>query len=179
MHWSGAYEGYGSGSLDRDVEEMGALIDHLRSQGERRLIKVLSSSLRSAQLVVLRLDSGIHADGLETIVIMGHSTGSQDVIHYLTCPLASSSSQRPEVEGGIMQAPASDREYFEQVDDSLTQPLGALLPIAEEMIARGKGQNWMDSGPGKEMGTMTAYRFHSLYGKGYVSRLLFSFNDIA
>lgn len=34
MHWSGAYEGYGTGSLDRDVLEMRALVKHLRENGE-------------------------------------------------------------------------------------------------------------------------------------------------
>jgi hypothetical protein len=34
MHWSGAYEGYGTGSLDRDVLEMRSLVKHLRENGE-------------------------------------------------------------------------------------------------------------------------------------------------
>jgi hypothetical protein len=33
MHWSGAYEGFMSGSLDRDVNEMNALVEHLVAQG--------------------------------------------------------------------------------------------------------------------------------------------------
>lgn len=33
MHWSSAYLGYGTGSLDRDVREMSDLVGHLRGQG--------------------------------------------------------------------------------------------------------------------------------------------------
>lgn len=34
MHWSGAYDGFGTGSLDRDRMEMGCLVKHLRAQGQ-------------------------------------------------------------------------------------------------------------------------------------------------
>ncbi len=33
MHWSGAYDGFGTGSLDRDRMEMGCLVKHLRESG--------------------------------------------------------------------------------------------------------------------------------------------------
>jgi hypothetical protein len=36
MHWSGAYEGFMSGSLDRDIGEMNALVNHLHSNGAER-----------------------------------------------------------------------------------------------------------------------------------------------
>jgi len=38
---------------------------------------------------------------------MGHSTGSQDVMHYLISP-----GERPRIDGGIMQSGISDREAF-------------------------------------------------------------------
>lgn len=41
------------------------------------------------------------------IVLMGHSTGCQDVMEYLT---GAGHEIRPSIEGGIIQAPASDRE---------------------------------------------------------------------
>jgi hypothetical protein len=56
--------------------------------------------------------------GIQTIILMGHSTGSQNVIHYLSSPL-------PPVQGGIMQAPCSDRQYFEKDE--------------RERLAEGKG----------------------------------------
>lgn len=54
------------------------------------------------------------------MVIMGHSTGSQDVLHYLHAPnpfphdpkfeKGLQHLTRPQVDGAIMQAPVSDRE---------------------------------------------------------------------
>jgi pimeloyl-ACP methyl ester carboxylesterase len=41
------------------------------------------------------------------IVLMGHSTGCQDVMEYLVGP---NYEERPAVDGGILQAPVSDRE---------------------------------------------------------------------
>jgi alpha-beta hydrolase superfamily lysophospholipase len=41
------------------------------------------------------------------IVLMGHSTGCQDVMEYLVGP---GFEERPPVDGGILQAPVSDRE---------------------------------------------------------------------
>ena len=36
MYWSGCYDGFGTGSLDRDADEMGALVEHL-GQGDQSL----------------------------------------------------------------------------------------------------------------------------------------------
>ena len=41
------------------------------------------------------------------VVLMGHSTGCQDVMEYLVGP---GCEERPAVDGGILQAPVSDRE---------------------------------------------------------------------
>jgi hypothetical protein len=91
---------------------------------------------------------------------MGHSTGSQDVIHYLT---SSSASERPKVDGGIMQAPASDREYFSGGNDSGINAWLTNLPIAEQMMKDGKGDQLMDTDACKAMGIrITAYRLWSL-----------------
>jgi hypothetical protein len=100
---------------------------------------------------------------------MGHSTGSQDVIHYLTSP---SSSTRPKVDGGIMQAPASDREYFSGGDDSGINAWLSNLPIAEQMMKDGKGDQVMDPTACEAMGIrITAYRLWSLLSEVYVSFL--------
>ncbi|KAK0870912.1 hypothetical protein LTS02_002111 [Friedmanniomyces endolithicus] len=67
------------------------------------------------------------------VVIMGHSTGCQDCMEYL---VGADSSQRPAVEGVILQAPVSDREA-----------LGAAMPeaalreaneVAERMCEEGR-----------------------------------------
>lgn len=99
---------------------------------------------------------------------MGHSTGSQDVIHYLTSP---SSSSLTKVDGGIMQAPASDRQYFQGRPDAPTYKLWADgLKVAEGMLEEGKGEGLMSEEFCKEVGCpMTAYRLHSLVGIGSVN----------
>ena len=58
--------------------------------------------------------------GAGKVVVMGHSTGSQDVMHYLNCPnprpehptfdKGREHITRPQIDGAIMQAPVSDRE---------------------------------------------------------------------
>jgi len=54
------------------------------------------------------------------IVLMGHSTGCQDIMRYLTAlnPLNPRNAARPSVEGAILQAPVSDRDaVLHTIDD--------------------------------------------------------------
>ncbi|PGH17792.1 hypothetical protein AJ79_00933 [Helicocarpus griseus UAMH5409] len=90
---SSSYGGWGMGSLDKDVEEIGKCVEYVRKY-------------KSAKTLT---------EGPGKIVIMGHSTGSQDVLHYLysqtpDSEVASTTRPRPSVDGAIMQAPVSDRE---------------------------------------------------------------------
>ncbi|GMM37673.1 hypothetical protein DASC09_049980 [Saccharomycopsis crataegensis] len=80
---SSSYNGWGTGSLKRDAAEIGELVKYLRVNCNK-----------------------------EKIVIMGHSTGTQDVIQYITKFLQSLDNdvELYNVDGGILQAPASDRE---------------------------------------------------------------------
>ena len=71
--------GFGTGDLNRDVEEIAKGVEWLRS------------TLKSAS---------------SKVVLMGHSTGSQDVLHYLY----HGPEERPCIDGAILQAPVSDRE---------------------------------------------------------------------
>lgn len=83
------------GSLNQDVEEIAQCVQFVREH----------KASHAAQ---------------GKVVIMGHSTGSQDVLHYLYAgnplphdPVFEKGAQhllRPEVDGAIMQAPVSDRE---------------------------------------------------------------------
>lgn len=104
--------------------------------------------------------------GLKTIVIMGHSTGSQDVIHYLTSPITND-NPREFVEGGIMQAPCSDRQYFLKHSSEGPGLWHKYLEIAENLIKEGKKDQVLDEEFCKDAGCrMTAYRLHSLIGIG-------------
>ncbi|KAJ5888068.1 hypothetical protein N7495_008109 [Penicillium taxi] len=97
---SSSYNGFGVSSLDLDIEEIGRCVQFIRDLKANRLPGAPS-------------DNG-------KIVLMGHSTGSQDVLHYLYAPnpllkdpkfdVGLQYLHRPELDGAIMQAPASDRE---------------------------------------------------------------------
>lgn len=153
IHWSSAYDGFGTGSLDRDVDEMAALIAHLKRR-----------------------------EGVEMVVIAGHSTGSQDVLHYLTRSrdtaqgggggggtegeqqMSSTVEDEGTVKGGIMISPASDREFFEKGRDPMWV---AQLAIAERLIAEGRGSEILGEEMTKAFGArVTASRLHRLIGVG-------------
>ncbi|KJK64385.1 Protein of unknown function DUF1749 [Aspergillus parasiticus SU-1] len=92
---SSSYNGWGVGRLGKDIDEIAQCVQYVRDYKKQLF-------------------------GAGKVVIMGHSTGSQDVMHYLSCP-----NPRPRhpvldreidpltrtpVDGAIMQAPVSDRE---------------------------------------------------------------------
>lgn len=93
---SSSYTGWGVGNLDRDVDEI--------AQALRYVSKYKETS---------------YGPGGK-LVIMGHSTGSQDVLQYVYSPNPRPQGRydgedfvpaaRPAVDGAIIQAPASDRE---------------------------------------------------------------------
>ncbi|KIX99523.1 uncharacterized protein Z520_05099 [Fonsecaea multimorphosa CBS 102226] len=74
---------WGLFDLDRDVKEIAAAITYIRDT--------------------------ITQSPSTPVVLMGHSTGCQDLMHYLISPV-STSSARPNISGAILQAPVSDRE---------------------------------------------------------------------
>ncbi|KUJ07466.1 DUF1749-domain-containing protein [Mollisia scopiformis] len=77
VHLSSSYTGWGTSSLQKDVKELFKCVSYFRG-----------------------IKSG-------KIVLMGHSTGCQDVMEYLTGP---GHETRVPVDGSIIQAPVSDRE---------------------------------------------------------------------
>ncbi|KAF3386165.1 hypothetical protein F1880_001089 [Penicillium rolfsii] len=94
-----SYNGFGTSHLDRDVEELGKCVRFIRDLKADRLPGATSVSGK--------------------IAIMGHSTGSQDVLRYIHAPNPLPQTDydiglqyivRPELDGAIMQAPVSDRE---------------------------------------------------------------------
>ena len=178
LHWSSAYEGWATGSLDRDVGEMEALVRHLRSQGEWRCAR--SGEARNPARPA-------DTPGMATIVLMGHSTGSQDVMHYLTSRTPSPWSRfrdvphlrpffagvrdmpsgRAVVEGGILQAPVSDREGY--VKAGMTEWVEAGR-TAKELVDAGRGKEIMDDWEGRLGVRVTAYRVWSLTAVESVGR---------
>ncbi|RAH64403.1 putative esterase [Aspergillus aculeatinus CBS 121060] len=97
---SSSYAGWGMSSLAQDIDEMAQCVGYIRDHKK-----------------------SLYGHG--KVVIMGHSTGSQDVMHYISCanprprhPILDRDipegqyvgATRPSVDGAIMQAPVSDRE---------------------------------------------------------------------
>ncbi|KAF3491533.1 dolichol-phosphate mannosyltransferase [Arthroderma uncinatum] len=87
---SSSYTGWGMSSLDKDVEELAQCVDYVKALKARE-----------------NQDQPASNESCK-IAIMGHSTGSQDVLHYLYSQPPNQT--RPAVDGAILQAPVSDRE---------------------------------------------------------------------
>lgn len=135
---SSSYKGWGTGSLDRDTKEIGKLVSYLRSEkgGSRK-----------------------------KIVLMGHSTGCQDTIFYLSKYLKANSDSLVQIDGGILQAPVSDCEAFVTSDDAAY--ISKLVGQSEALIAEGKGDTLLSQDVREFMlnTPTTAYRLWSLFGK--------------
>ncbi|EXJ93879.1 hypothetical protein A1O1_02272 [Capronia coronata CBS 617.96] len=98
---------FGLYDLDRDVDEISTAITYIRS-------------------------SITHSPDTP-VVLMGHSTGCQDLIHYLSTSTSSPSPSRPRISGAIFQAPVSDREAIMDgvhSDPATRQSYEACLAIA-------------------------------------------------
>ena len=101
INLTSSYQAWGLGHLDRDATEIAQCIEYVNEYKQAKF------------------------GGGGKVVLMGHSTGSQDVLHYLyrSNPHTSLSSfdkdlqhmKRPVIDGAIMQAPVSDREAIHWV----------------------------------------------------------------
>lgn len=132
---SSSYGGFGTASLDTDAKE---LLDLLRYLTANR--------------------------GFERFVLIGHSTGCQDIVHFFRkygdTPEASS------VYGAVLQGPVSDRECMRYApQDGEPQVSDALLAKVEKMIQEGNGKmpvsDWLCYG----RYPISADRLWSLCGK--------------
>lgn len=133
--------GFGSSSLEGDAQEIAQVIRHLERNG---------------------------ASG--KVVLMGHSTGCQDTITFL------SGERGVKVHGAVLQAPVSDCEYF---DAHKTPADDELLKRAASLVAEGRSGDVLPRTAAAKPGDaqngnsaavlqppMTAYRFQSLNGRG-------------
>lgn len=124
-----SHSGWGQGSLERDARQLAELVEYLRLNGKKK------------------------------VVLMGHSTGCQDTMEYLT-----KLAKTPELElnGAILQAPVSDAEAIGPLFNP--KDLKRELAYAKALIDANKGDTLMgDNVKQKLFNTpVTAYRFHSL-----------------
>ncbi|KAF1969106.1 DUF1749-domain-containing protein [Bimuria novae-zelandiae CBS 107.79] len=138
---SSAYDGWGTGSLARDAKEIASCVSYFKD---------LRHSIK--------------------IVLMGHSTGSQDLMEYLVGP--NSDSHIP-VEGAIFQAGVSDRQGWAAVvadDEELKKSLKDTIELAKKWVEQGDGDAILQR-KGNKMLEMfespcTAYRANSLLSYG-------------
>ena len=79
---------YGWHTIDNDIEDLRTLIDYLVN----------------------------HRTDLKSIILMGHSTGCQDIIHYLR-----QEKVHPKITRVILQGPVSDREYLTRLSSTKDQ----------------------------------------------------------
>ncbi|XP_058077792.1 UPF0613 protein PB24D3.06c isoform X1 [Magnolia sinica] len=120
---SSSYIGYGTSSLKQDAMELDQLIGYL-----------------------------INKENSEGVVLLGHSTGCQDIVHYMRTNAACSRAVR----GAILQAPVSDREYRATLPET-----AAMIDLASTMITEGRAMDLMPREANPDA-PITAYRYHSL-----------------
>jgi pimeloyl-ACP methyl ester carboxylesterase len=116
--------GWGICSLDTDVEDLDELVAHLHGAGSRR------------------------------IMLVGHSTGCQDAVHYLLVGKHVSL-----VCGVVLQAPVSDREYFATLADTETR-----LQQARQLVDAGRSHDVLLRADSHDV-PITASRWLSLAGR--------------
>jgi pimeloyl-ACP methyl ester carboxylesterase len=108
-----SYSGWGTGSLARDVEDITIALKYF---------------------IDLRKKAG---SSYAKIALLGHSTGCQDIMHYLTLDNEFTTvADRPKINGAIIQASVSDREAFLSMEGNTHEfwqdSLAAVSKLLEE-----------------------------------------------
>ncbi|SJX62328.1 uncharacterized protein SRS1_13174 [Sporisorium reilianum f. sp. reilianum] len=120
--------GYGQCTLEGDAQEIANCVAHLRGLPAKRQGKV---------------------------VLMGHSTGCQEVIAYLLSSTRAAGALT-RIDGSILQAPVSDREFYEKTRSEASQPerdeMDRELQHATQLVEAGQGATLM---PRRETATST------------------------
>jgi pimeloyl-ACP methyl ester carboxylesterase len=124
-------QGWGTSSLKSDAEEIATWVAHFRA----------------------RIAKGMK------IVLMGHSTGCQGAMEYVT---GEGHGERPPIDGVILQAPVSDREAL-MMEDRLKRD--AIIEMAKKFTSEGRGDAVLPLEFGEPVfgkTPITAYRWLSL-----------------
>lgn len=120
---SSSYNGFGTSTLQQDATELDQLINYL-----------------------------INKEDSEGVVLLGHSTGCQDIVYYMRTNAACARAVR----AAILQAPVSDREYRATLPET-----AAMIDLASNMIREGRGSELMPT-EADPCAPITAHRYHSL-----------------
>jgi hypothetical protein len=122
LNLTSAYQAWGFGHLDRDTDEIAQCVRYIKDYKATKF-----------------------GNGDGKVVLMGHSTGSQCVLHYLSQPNPHTSTpafdpdlahiERPAIDGAIMQAAVSDREAIHWVlQDGFGDKLPSELRVVYEKL---------------------------------------------
>lgn len=132
-----SYNGWGTGSLERDTKDLEQCVNYFRKNKP----------------------NGVN------IVCMGHSTGCQDLMEYLT---GKGCTKRAIINGAILQAPVSDREAL--IEGMEEEKIKRILATSREWVDTGRGGDVLpENVDAKFFGkasTVTAYRWHNLLSPG-------------
>ncbi|KAI4253822.1 MAG: hypothetical protein LQ352_003463, partial [Teloschistes flavicans] len=114
---SSSYSGWGISSLTQDIAELSQCVAYFKSR---------------------------RPEG--KIILMGNSTGCQDVLGYLSFPPTQDEErgqgwERPRVDGGILQAPVSDREAIGIIYPR--EDLERYNAMARRLVEDGKGEEML------------------------------------
>lgn len=137
LNLTSSYQSWGLGHLDRDTDEIAQCLNYIKEYKTSKF-------------------------GNGKIVLMGHSTGSQCVMHYLSRPNPHTSKPpfdpdlehtvRMPLDGAIMQAPVSDREAVQWVlsegiggktGDEIRPIYEQMVTLAKETVAKGEAHDTM------------------------------------
>ncbi|KAF2251191.1 DUF1749-domain-containing protein [Trematosphaeria pertusa] len=139
---SSSYKGWGTGSLKRDARELGDCVRYFKEEARKG----------------------------GKVVLMGHSTGCQDIMEYL---VGAGCEGRNAVEGVVLQGGVSDREAWANMqrdDEGMRKGLEDVMEMAEKMVKEGKEREVLPREGNVVTETLgapvTAYRTHSLLAKG-------------
>ncbi|KAF2654643.1 DUF1749-domain-containing protein [Lophiostoma macrostomum CBS 122681] len=151
---SSSYKGWGTGGLERDAHELRTCILYFVG---------LSAECEYEK------EGEVKTKG--KIVLMGHSTGCQDIMEFLVGK--NSESRRRTIDGAILQGGVSDREAWVSMlssDPKALESFNELVERAKGLVDQGKGKEVMsreNNIVATEFNTaITAYRTHSLLAKG-------------
>lgn len=110
VNLTSAAHGWGTSSLDRDVAELAKVVEYFKT----------------------------HRKGSK-LVLMGHSTGCQDGMHYVGTAAVQGFAGSKAVDGVILQAPVSDREAL--VRDVPAEVYERANKLAAEWVSDGRAED--------------------------------------
>ncbi|CAL5413297.1 unnamed protein product [Camellia sinensis] len=143
---SSSYSGYGISSLKQRRKDPKPTIVHKDVLMKTCLLKV--DAIELDQLI----NYLINKEDSEGVVLLGHSTGCQDIVYYMRTNAACSRAVR----AAIFQAPVSDREYLATLPET-----AAMIDLASTMISEGRASELMPREANPDA-PITASRYHSL-----------------